>query len=344
MTQLYHPSANDWLAKLIDSIDETTPLMVADGMGVNSTALLCLCVEKGIRPDAVVLADTGAEKPETYAYITVREAWLQSVGFPALTIVRYEPQNFKNWPPYRTLAENCFTNGTLPGISFGRKTCSRKWKIDPQNFWASEWMPAVQCWAEGKKVRKMIGYDASPADSRRYAHAEGYIDDCYDYLYPLRDARMDRDACIKRIQRHGLPVPPKSACFMCGAMKPWELHTLSARHLRSIVVMEARAHPRLLAYAEKKGWPKGHGNPIVEGLWRKAVKGMRGATPHPGQMTQYIRDQGLLPASEIDFLWEEVPKQLIRFQEEYARGTQHEELSAFLRLLEDPEPALATAA
>jgi 3'-phosphoadenosine 5'-phosphosulfate sulfotransferase (PAPS reductase)/FAD synthetase len=42
------------------------PLVVAYGLGVNSTAMLVEFAPRGIRPDPVLFADTGGEKPETY--------------------------------------------------------------------------------------------------------------------------------------------------------------------------------------------------------------------------------------------------------------------------------------
>lgn len=73
--------------------------------------------------------------------------------------------------PYYSLIENCLTNGTLPLISFGRNhTRSQKWKNEPQNRFVESWEPAKQTWVVGGKVVKLIGYDCSPADERRYAH------------------------------------------------------------------------------------------------------------------------------------------------------------------------------
>ena len=46
----------------------SAPLIVSYGMGVDSTALLVGFAERGIRPDMVLFADVGAEKPETYDY------------------------------------------------------------------------------------------------------------------------------------------------------------------------------------------------------------------------------------------------------------------------------------
>lgn len=45
------------------------------------------------------------------------------------------------------------------------------------------------------------------------------------------------------------------------------------------------------------------------------MKGLRGATPRPGSMTEYICDQALLPADEIDRIIALAPQSLTRWQE-----------------------------
>src|SRR4051812_38794674 len=64
------------------------PLVVAYGMGVDSTAMLVGLWKNGERPDAILFADTGDEKPETYAYLPIVNEWLESVGFPRVTVVK----------------------------------------------------------------------------------------------------------------------------------------------------------------------------------------------------------------------------------------------------------------
>lgn len=96
--------------------------------------MLIEMIEKGDQVDHVLFANTGSEKPATYAFAKAFGRWLADHDVP-LAVVRYEPTNFKNYPPYRSLDENCFTNGTLPSISFGFSSCSQKWKIAPQNRW-----------------------------------------------------------------------------------------------------------------------------------------------------------------------------------------------------------------
>ena len=218
-------------------------------------------------------------------------------------MVRYKPRNFKHYPPYRSLGENVITNGTLPSISFGRGTCSQKWKISPQDAWTKTWPAAVECWARGDKVVKLIGCDCSPADNRRYAEVADRNDPYYQHRYPLREWGWTRDDCIARIVQAGVPVPSKSACFFCAASKPEEIRALPPALLRQIVLMEARAAPRLRN---------------VEGLWRTAVKGARGAQARPGSMTAFIRAEELLPAGEIDAIAADAPAELTRFQDAVA--------------------------
>jgi integrase len=83
-------------------------------------------------------------------------------------------------------------------------------------------------------------------------------------------------------------VPPKSSCYFCPAMKPQELHDLTQEKLKRIVVIEARAKPRLTD---------------IDGLWRKPVKGMRGATPRPGRKTKATSREeadAVVAAAKID--------------------------------------------
>lgn len=261
-------------------------------MGVDSTAMIIELVARGEAPDLVLTADTGSERPESYAYLPLFQSWMDAHGV-AHDVCRYVPKRFKHWPPYFSLLENCLTSATLPSISFNRSSCSLKWKIEPQDRYVAAWAPAREAWARGHKVGKLIGYDASAADSRRYAHAEGMRDPRYDYRYPLRDWGWDRAACAKRIRAAGLPVPVKSSFFFCGAMKPDEVLTLPRWSLLIIVLIEASAAPRLRT---------------VEGLWRRAT------SSRPGAMTDFIRARGLLGDAEIDTIIAGAPVELVRFQ------------------------------
>ncbi|ABQ71309.1 MULTISPECIES: hypothetical protein [Sphingomonadaceae] len=274
-------------------VAEPAPVVLAYGIGVDSTALLVELESRGTPPDLVITGDPGIEKPETYVYQEMMAAWMAARGIRYET-VRYTPKRFKHWPPYYDLLANVLTNATLPSISLGRHSCSLKWKVAPQDAFLKQWEPAKAAWARGQKVIRLIGYDASPADTRRYNHASAIANDLFECRYPLREWGWNRAACIARIEAAGLPVPPKSSCFICGAMKPDEVRALPSWCLRLIVLVEARAAPRLRT---------------VEGLWRRST------ATRPGRMTDFIRAEELLPAADIDAIIRDAPADLIRFQD-----------------------------
>ena len=269
------------------------PTVLAYGVGVDSTALLIELASRGTPPDLVLTADTGVEKPETYAYLDVIRPWMDARGIRH-ELVSYTPKRFKHWPPYYSLLEMALTNATLPSKSLGGSSCSLKYKKAPQDAFLAQWQPAIDAWARGQKVVRLIGFDAGPRDGIRYAHAVAINDPRYDYRHPLRDWGWERDACARRIEAEGLPVPPKSSCWFCIGMTPAEVRALPAWCLRLIVLVEARAAPRLRT---------------VEGLWRRSTRA------RPGRMADFIRTERLLPASEIDRIEREAPLDLIRFQD-----------------------------
>ncbi|EQB18823.1 hypothetical protein RLDS_01385, partial [Sphingobium lactosutens DS20] len=88
-------------ARLLDYIrvDAPQPVVLAYGIGVDSTALLLELESRGTPPDLVITGDPGVEKPETYAYQKMIAAWMAARGIPYVT-VRYTPRRFKHWPPY----------------------------------------------------------------------------------------------------------------------------------------------------------------------------------------------------------------------------------------------------
>ncbi|HYT94861.1 MAG TPA: phosphoadenosine phosphosulfate reductase [Gemmataceae bacterium] len=217
------------------------PLVVAYGLGVDSTAMLVEFAARGIRPDLILFADTGGEKPETYAYLDVIWPFLADVGFPDVIVVRYQPK----WARYATLEEQCLYTRTLPSLAYGGKSCSLKYKRGPQDKFVRGWLPAQRAWQAGRKVIKAIGYDAGPADSRRHRYVE---DAEYRYWYPLASWRYDRDRCKEVIAAAGLPIPIKSACWFCPASKKHEIVWLQEHHpdlLERALAIERNAKGKL---------------------------------------------------------------------------------------------------
>lgn len=194
------------------------PIVVAYGMGTNSTAMLVGLLGLRLRPDLILSADTNDERPRTYEHRDVVNEWCKSVGFPEIVMVRKGGRQ-------ESLSENCARMEMLPSIAYGFKGCSHKYKREPQDKYVNNWAPARLAWEAGRKVVKLIGYDA---DEERRAKIK--TDAKYDYQYPLIDWGWGRDECVDAIARAGLPQPGKSACFFCPSNTRSEIDQLKAEY------------------------------------------------------------------------------------------------------------------
>lgn len=196
------------------------PIVVSYGGGTNSTAMLVGLAERGIRPDAILFADTGGEKPATLEHLMTVQLWLEKQGFPSITVVRANRQD-------KTLEDECIRKSVLPSLAYGYKKCSQAWKIQPQDKWLNHWPRAQETWAAGKLVVKVIGYDAG----ERHRAARGPLEDKkMRKWFPLLEWDWAREECIEAIDRAGLPRPGKSACFYCPASTKKEVLALAKDH------------------------------------------------------------------------------------------------------------------
>jgi hypothetical protein len=228
----------------------TDPLrIVSYGLGLDSTAMIVLMHRMGMRPDIIVFADTGGEKPETYAYLAGFNAWLRSVGFPEVDVVKYEPTR----APYATLEDKSLANENLPSLAFRGHECALVFKREPITKFLKA-HPLVQAAiASGRGIHKIVGYDDSPADRKRSAKTtktrlkvmeqieerracgKAPLSDQWEVanltnVYMLQDHNLTRPMLPKIVESVGLPVPVKSACFYCPASRPEEVVELKLTH------------------------------------------------------------------------------------------------------------------
>lgn len=194
-------------------------MAVAYGGGVNSTAMLVEMRRRDIVPDLILFADTGGELPETYRAVEAVSGWSVSHGFPAVVVVQKTYQS-----KLESLEDNCRRMRMLPSIAYGFKSCSLKYKVDPQDKYCNGFAPFRERWRNGGKVTKWIGYDAG--ESRRALNRE---DPKYQFRYPLIEWGLFREDCVDICESEGLPVS-KSACFFCPSSKKREVLELSEKH------------------------------------------------------------------------------------------------------------------
>lgn len=158
-------------------------LYLSHGAGVNSTALMLLLLDEGVKFEAV-FSDTGCEWPETYEYLRL----LEEEGYE-ITWLRPEVSDT------RTLYEYMAKYRTIP--HWRRRFCTVKWKRTPFDRYVE------------RPCTTYIGYDVTER-RRRLRDRKGI-----HFEYPLRERMITREGCVKIIRDHGLPVPRRSGCWLC---------------------------------------------------------------------------------------------------------------------------------
>lgn len=204
----------------VRDLPDFVPITWSNGVGVNSAAVACLLAEWGVKVSLVTFADTGGEFKDTIDYIPVLNEFLGRHGLPEITVVRKRSK-------YASLYDNCLSTDTLPSKAYGGGSCSEKWKVEPQRYHMNRWKPARDCWARGLPVVKIIGYDYGDRDQQRYAESTRKVDPKVSYWCPLQEMKLDREACKAVIRNAGLPVPRKSSCYFCPAMRRPEIRELA---------------------------------------------------------------------------------------------------------------------
>ncbi|MGF6738486.1 hypothetical protein [Paraburkholderia atlantica] len=211
------------------------PVVSSFGGGLNSTALLVRWVVDGYVPvDKIQFADTGDERPEVYEHIHRFSEWLVRHGMPAIEITRKGGRQ-------ETLEQYSLRTGHLPSIAYGRKSCSHKFKIEPQERDVNRWPVARETWKRDEKVIKLIGYGAE--EQKRITKAK-IEDEKYIYRFPLDEWGMYRTDCADIIRHVGLPVPGKSSCFHCPASTKQEILALPRELQQRAIHIEDNARAR----------------------------------------------------------------------------------------------------
>lgn len=229
-------------------------LVINYGGGTNSTALLIEVVNRGLL-DAyeavlVVFADTGSERPETYEYLALFGRWLKERGID-LVITRWLRKSSRAWfyegadgskvrwtgsvdlgGKFIAIHEDCEKQTTLPSRAFGFSGCTTKWKQHPIDGYAEDWAMYQRLFggASDGPVERWIGYDADEPKRVARMMSKNPRPDLWRWRAPLVEWEMGRDECVDVIVRAGLPLPGKSACFLCPSTTKAEIDDLGREH------------------------------------------------------------------------------------------------------------------
>lgn len=175
--------------------------ILAFGAGLQTTALAILISEKKVEVDALIFADTGGEKPETYFYIeNYIKPLMASCSIEFLTVSHSEP-----------LYDYCWRVQDIPSIKW--RWCTDRFKVRPVHKVAQK---AIQC----------IGFSTDEAHraERQFARVKVIRQ------FPLIEMGLSATDCRHIISDFGWPRPLKSSCFFCSFSRMADWIWLKSNH------------------------------------------------------------------------------------------------------------------
>lgn len=175
------------------------------GWGVQSMTLAVMAALGELEPiDVALHSDTGYESKLTYEFAEKWTPWLEAHGVRVVTV---KPEKNDLFTVRKTGKLFCIIPayyGRSDGYAgMTRRQCATNWKIDPQRKWISQNR-------NKKPVEQWMGISLDEVVRMRQSYVK-YITN----RYPLVEKRMKRGDCIVWLDRHGIEIPPKSACVFC---------------------------------------------------------------------------------------------------------------------------------
>lgn len=180
------------------------------GWGRQTWALAAMMALDEIpRADFIVHSDTTHEHEATYAFRREWEPWLGEHGLTVVTVTAKRTDVVvEEWS--NSVMIPAFT-ASASGDGQVRRQCTHDWKITPIRAFIRAELTRRGLKPKPGIVCSQQGISLDEAATRMRTSDVAYITN----RYPLVDMKMTRSDCVTWLQRHGLPVPPKSACTFC---------------------------------------------------------------------------------------------------------------------------------
>ena len=170
------------------------------GGGLNSTALLIYLIKNKMPLDMVIFSDTGDEHDYTYESVKFYKKYAEDHG------IRFDIVKSTN---NMSLYEYCYNKKITP--SRMTRNCTKNFKITPMRQNITK--------VYGKRSPTVLYIGIAYEEIHRMKDSDvKYIKN----VFPLCDAKIDRDGCTKILEDEGLPIPKKSGCWYCPFKKKQE--------------------------------------------------------------------------------------------------------------------------
>ena len=199
--------------------------IISLGAGVQSSTMALMAAHGEITPmpDAAIFADTQAEPKAVYEWLH----WLEKqLSFPVYKVTKGNLANStrdmvskKNGRHYAKIYVPTFgPTGPLP------RKCTTDFKLVPLYRKMKELSKSATCW---------IGISLDEAARMKPAFRKWVTN-----RYPLIEFNMRRSDCLRWMEKHGYPKPPRSACIFCPYHSDQEWRDLTEAEFLEAVEFE----------------------------------------------------------------------------------------------------------
>lgn len=205
---------NHW-PTLSAPVSDATGRFLSLGAGVQSSTLALMAArgDIGPMPDAAIFADTGWEPPAVLRHLD----WLETqLPFPVYRVssgnIRTAIVEGKNSTGQRFASVPWFIRNPDGSKGMGKRQCTKDFKLVPIKRKVREligYLPRQRISA-GIRVEQWIGISTDEVVRMKPSFDRWTIN-----RWPLIEANMDRNACLKYLEERQYPTPPKSACIGC---------------------------------------------------------------------------------------------------------------------------------
>jgi hypothetical protein len=159
------------------------------------------------RIERAIFADTQDEPKAVYDWLETLMPIAERAGIP-VDVVTAGRLSEKILHGERAPALPVFTRNDEGHVGILGRQCTRDFKIRPIRR-------HLQKIRGGQTVEQLLGISLDEVQRMRDSDVR-YIRN----VYPLVDRRMSRQDCLRWLERHGYPAPPKSACVFCPYRSP----------------------------------------------------------------------------------------------------------------------------
>jgi hypothetical protein len=220
--------------------------VISLGAGVQSTTMALMAAHGEITPmpDCAIFADTQAEPRAVYAHLS----WLTSANvlpFPVHVVTAGDLKEHvaAERPKGKYLKVDIPAyvkdpDGTPGGLI--NRSCTRDFKIDPIRKRVRELLGIAGKRSPVEPVSEQwIGISLDEAIRMKPSREDWQVN-----RWPLIEKRMTRNDCLRWLERHDYPRPPKSSCTFCPFHSDDEWRFLTPEEFAEAVEIDRRLRSR----------------------------------------------------------------------------------------------------